>query len=106
MSALKQVCAVTLMGLQNIPNRLGASLVVVVGMACVVGVLVSILSMSTGFMQMVGKTGRSDRAIDHAARRAAHDRWRSAKYVGGLVWREPDRGSLDDETFSDCRLQL
>src|SRR5258705_4378049 len=63
MSALKQVCAVKLIGLRNIPNRLGGSLVVVVGMACVVGVLVSILSMSIGFMQMVGKTGRSDRAI-------------------------------------------
>jgi len=45
---------------------------------------------------------------------AAHDRWRSAKSAGGLVWREPGgwfggnptARSLDDETFSDSRLQL
>src|SRR5580700_1739083 len=63
MSALNQLGAVTLMGLRNIPNRLGASLVVVISMACVVGVLVSILSMSSGFMRTMANTGRSDRAI-------------------------------------------
>src|SRR5437016_12329138 len=63
MGALKQIAAVTLLGLQTIPNRLGPSSVVVVGMACVVGVLVSILSMSAGFMELVNKTGRNDRAV-------------------------------------------
>lgn len=55
--------AVTLLGLRAIPERLGASLVVVVGMACVVAVTISILSMSTGFMRTVRGTGRADRAI-------------------------------------------
>src|SRR6185312_13227208 len=63
MNVLKQLRAVTLMGLRNIPSRLGASLVVVICMACVVGVVISILSMSTGFMRTVHNTGRSDRAI-------------------------------------------
>jgi putative ABC transport system permease protein len=54
---------VTLLGLRTIPDRLGASLVVVVGMACVVGVFISILSMSTGYMEIVEKTGHSDRAV-------------------------------------------
>ena len=36
MSALRQVVAVTGIGLRAIPRRLGPSLVVVVGMACVV----------------------------------------------------------------------
>jgi putative ABC transport system permease protein len=63
MTTLRQVAAVTLLGLRTIPDRLGASLVVVVGMACVVGVFISILSMSTGYMQIVEKTGHSDRAV-------------------------------------------
>jgi putative ABC transport system permease protein len=63
MTSLRQVAAVTLLGLRTIPDRLGASLVVVVGMGCVVGVFISILSMSTGYMQIVTKTGHSDRAV-------------------------------------------
>jgi putative ABC transport system permease protein len=63
MSVINQLCAVTLMGLRNIPSRLGESLVIVVGMACAVGVLISILSMWTGFMRTVDNTGRADRAI-------------------------------------------
>src|SRR5215510_2969451 len=63
MNVLKQFVAVTFLGLRTIPTRLGTSLVVVVGMACVVGVLVSILSMSTGYMQIIEKTGHADRAV-------------------------------------------
>jgi len=63
MNVLKQFFAVTLLGLRTIPNRLGASMVVVVGMACVVGVLISILSMSVGYMQIVEKTGHADRVV-------------------------------------------
>ena len=37
---LKQISAVTLMNLQNIPSRLGTSLVIVIGIAGVVGVLI------------------------------------------------------------------
>jgi putative ABC transport system permease protein len=63
MDVLRQVIAVTAMGLRTIPSRLGASLVVVVGMACAVGALVSILSMSTGFLQTMKNAGRPDRVI-------------------------------------------
>jgi putative ABC transport system permease protein len=51
------------MGLRAIPDRLGASLVIVIGMALVVAVTISILSMSVGFMRTVNNTGRIDRAI-------------------------------------------
>ena len=51
------------MGLRTIPERLGLSLVIVIGMALVVGVAISILSMSVGFMRSVNNTGRIDRAI-------------------------------------------
>jgi len=63
MNPFRQILAVTSISLRAIPQRLGASLVVVVGMACVVAVTISILSMSTGFMRTVKGSGRPDRAM-------------------------------------------
>jgi len=63
LARIKQIVAVTGMGLRAIPDRVGASLVIVIGMALVVGVTISILSMSVGFMRTVHNTGRIDRAI-------------------------------------------
>ncbi len=63
MSLLKQISAVTLMNLRGVPRRLGASLVIVIGIAGVVAVLVSVLAMATGFSRTVAGTGRPDRAI-------------------------------------------
>jgi putative ABC transport system permease protein len=63
MSALKQIAAVTVMSLRTVPDRLGSSLVVVIGMACAVGALVSILSMSAGFLRTMANTGSPSRAI-------------------------------------------
>ncbi len=63
MRALRQIVAVTGIGLRAIPQRLGASLVVVVGMACVVAVTISILSMSSGFMHTMRSSGRADRVM-------------------------------------------
>ena len=63
MSLFKQIGAVTLMNLQSIPSRLGTSLVIVVGIAGVVGVLISVLAMAVGFSKALDNTGRADRAI-------------------------------------------
>jgi putative ABC transport system permease protein len=63
MNALKQIAAVTVMSLRTVPDRLGSSLVVVIGMACAVGALVSILSMSAGFLRTMANTGSPSRAI-------------------------------------------
>src|SRR5258708_6081781 len=60
---VRQIVAVTAMGLRAIPDRLGASVVIVIGMALVVAVSISILSMSVGFMRTVHNTGRIDRVI-------------------------------------------
>ena len=43
---LRQIAAVTLLSLRSIPQRLGASIVVVIGLAAVVGVLVSVFTMA------------------------------------------------------------
>jgi len=62
-NALKQISAVTLLNLKSLPMRLGASSVIVIGIAGVVGVLVSILAMVAGLTGMMTSTGRPDRAI-------------------------------------------
>ena len=51
------------MNLRNLPSRLGSSSVIVVGIAGVVGVLVSILAMGTGFAGTLDRGGAPDRAI-------------------------------------------
>ena len=63
MRTLTQVAAITIMNLRNLPQRVGPSLVVVVGIAGVVGVLVSVLAMSEGFRHTLASTGRGDRVI-------------------------------------------
>ncbi len=60
---MKQIIAITLMNLRNIPSRLGSSLVIVVGIAGVVGVLVGMLSMTKGFDKTLKGTGSESRAI-------------------------------------------
>jgi putative ABC transport system permease protein len=63
MAWLNQVVQITLINLANVPRRLGTSLVVVVGIAGVVGVLVSVLAMAEGFRHTLASTGRSTRVI-------------------------------------------
>src|SRR6267378_437681 len=59
----KQLTAVILMSLQTLPQRLGASSVIVIGIAGVVAVLVSVLAMGAGFRHTLADTGRPDRVI-------------------------------------------
>jgi putative ABC transport system permease protein len=59
----KQFGAVTLMSLQTLSQRIGASSVIVIGIAGVVAVLVSVLAMSEGFRHTLADGGRDDRAI-------------------------------------------
>jgi putative ABC transport system permease protein len=60
---LKQTAALTGMGLRDIPQRLGNSLVIVVGIAGVVVVLIPVLAMYVGFRATLESDGRPDRAI-------------------------------------------
>ena len=59
----KQAASVTAVGLSTLRQRLGLSLVVVVGIAGVVGVLVALLAMGDGYSQTLSKTGSADTAI-------------------------------------------
>jgi putative ABC transport system permease protein len=60
---VRSVVRITLINLLTLPQRLGTSLVVVVGIAGVVGVLVSVLAMAEGFRHTLASTGRHDRVI-------------------------------------------
>jgi putative ABC transport system permease protein len=59
----KQLWAVSVMSLQTLPQRIGASSVIVVGIAGVVAVLISVQAMGVGFRHTLADSGRADRAI-------------------------------------------
>jgi putative ABC transport system permease protein len=60
---LNQVLAITLLGLRSIPQRLGPSLVIVVGLAGVVAVFTALLAMAAGFQSTLESAGRTDVAL-------------------------------------------
>ncbi|MES0873794.1 ABC transporter permease [Sinimarinibacterium thermocellulolyticum] len=62
-NTLNQIAAVTALNLRSIPSRLGTSMVIVIGIAGVVGVLVALLSMGAGFAATLGSTGTPERTI-------------------------------------------
>lgn len=63
MNMFRQIGLVTLMNIRSIPQRLASSCVVVVGIAGVVGVLVSVLAMSTSLTETMSNTGSADRLL-------------------------------------------
>ena len=63
MRVLNQIFAVTLLNLRNLPQRLGSSVVAVVGVAAVVLVFAAVLSMARGFERTMMTAGAEDTAI-------------------------------------------
>ncbi|MBW4050201.1 MAG: ABC transporter permease [Proteobacteria bacterium] len=59
----RQAWSATGVAIATIPQRLGSSSVVVIGIAGVVGVLVALLAMGEGFRSTLQQTGRDDTAI-------------------------------------------
>jgi len=60
---IKQTIAVTMLNLRTIPQRLGSSGVAIVGIAGVVIVLVSVLSIAQGFIAAMEQSGADNRAL-------------------------------------------
>src|SRR5688572_33490106 len=60
---LKQILSITMLGLRSIPERVGASLVIVVGLAGVVAVFTALLAMAAGFQSTLESAGRPDVAL-------------------------------------------
>jgi putative ABC transport system permease protein len=63
MSMFKQIWAVTAMNVRGLPQRVGASLVTVIGVACVVAVMISLLAIAAGLVRAADKHARPDRAV-------------------------------------------
>jgi len=63
MSWIHQIFAVTALNLRSIPQRLGASLVAVIGVAAVVGVFAGVLSMASGFRKTMLAAGATDTVV-------------------------------------------
>jgi len=59
----RQAASVTWVGIATLRQRLGASSVVIVGIAGVVGVLVALLAMAEGYHHTVSSSGSTDTAI-------------------------------------------
>src|SRR3978361_873730 len=60
---LRQIFIVSAINFKSLRQRLWRSLVVVVGMACVIGVLLSMLSLTEGMLDAYDKTGDPGRAL-------------------------------------------
>jgi putative ABC transport system permease protein len=63
MSLFSQIAAVTVMNIKGLPQRLGASLVTVVGVATTVAVMVSLLAIGAGLVKTSNRNVGLDRVI-------------------------------------------
>jgi putative ABC transport system permease protein len=63
MSALTEIAAVSWMNIRSVPQRIGTSSVVIIGIAGVVAVLVSVFAMSSGLVRTLQNSGPDNRAI-------------------------------------------
>ncbi|HEY4340888.1 MAG TPA: ABC transporter permease [Steroidobacteraceae bacterium] len=58
-----QLLALSELNLRSLPRRIGSCLVIVIGIAGVVAVFISILSLALGFRNTITNTGQADRAV-------------------------------------------
>jgi putative ABC transport system permease protein len=63
MNVLRQIAAVSAIGIRSLPQRRSTATVIVVGTGCVVGVLVSMLSVTVGMTRAYQAGGSPSRAI-------------------------------------------
>ncbi len=89
MNAVAQILAIVATNLRNIPHRLGSSLVIVIGIAGVVGVLIPVLAMS------LGVRARRSRAMV-----APGSRHRALAYRHGGVRRATSRENAADKIMN------
>jgi len=104
-SELRQIAAVSLIAIGSLRERYATALVVVVGMACVVGVLTSMLSLNAGLTRTYLRTEDATRAMVWV-RHAAFDQSRSlhpdaiARILDAPgIARGPDGAPLADPEF-------
>jgi putative ABC transport system permease protein len=91
----QQAWSVTRVGLATIPQRLGSSSVVVIGIAGVVGVLVALLAMGEGFRATLQQTGSDDTVL--VMRAGANAELNSVLMHDAVVQIEQAPGILKDD---------
>ena len=97
---LEQILKISLMNLRNLPSRLGISSVVVVGVGGVVGVLVAILAMASGFDSALSSGAAADRVI--VLRGNSPDEMSSSVTPGeiGIVENMPGVAAFSEEIYA------
>ena len=63
MNPLAQISTATLLALRALPDRIGSAIVTVIGVATVVGVMISILAIGVGARRFVDVTDQPERAV-------------------------------------------
>jgi putative ABC transport system permease protein len=86
---LKQIFAITALNLRGIPQRPLASLVIVVGIAAVVGVLISVLAINAGLTRSVDKVVKPNMVIVMSSGTTADYMGSLPKDVGDIVAQAP-----------------
>ena len=99
MKLFRQIGAVTAMNLRSLPQRVGTSLVIVIGIAGVVAVLVSVLAMSTGMLETMEQLG-TRRSRHRAAQRLGVRNWQRARPRRGAARRGRRRRQARQPTAS------
>ena len=106
MSALRQIAAVCLIAAGSLRERYATALVIVVGMACVVGVLTSMLSVTAGLARAYVRPEDAARAMVWRGERSTFDQARGLQPddVGAIldapgIAKGPDGTPLADAEF-------
>jgi putative ABC transport system permease protein len=102
MNTLRQIWIVSALNFRSLRSRLWQSLVIVVGMACVIGVLLSMLSMTEGLHNAYLNTGDprnvfviSSGALSEGAGSISRDKARIIMDVPGIA-KAPDGSAIAD----------
>jgi len=105
MNAIRQIAVVSLLNFKTLPQRFWQSLVIVAGMACVSGVLLSLLSVTEGMERAYRSTGdpRSIIIVSHGSDRednssVPRDQTRIIMNAPGIA-RASDGSALADSGF-------
>jgi putative ABC transport system permease protein len=94
----RQIAAVTLLNIKNLHSRLWSSLVIVVGMTCVIAVLLSMLSLTAGWREAEMKAGDQGRALILANGLEYEDASRLSRDEVATILDTPGIGRDDDGT--------
>jgi putative ABC transport system permease protein len=96
MSLLKQSLVVSRLSLSSLGQRFWSSAVIVIGMACVIGVLLAMLSVNTGMLRAFQNSGDPSRAIVLAAQVQANGKEGITRETIGTILDAPGIAKAPD----------